>query len=106
MAEYSGSRIVWLDPNMSDNKMVNLEDLSIKVEFTAERKGRSIIYSGNQTKNTAGTNSMVNFIEGSRVDDSEQKSLTTRYTEAITLEVMNKKEQEDDFGFDKNFKDN
>jgi hypothetical protein len=97
MAEYSGSRIVWLDPNMSDNKMVNLEDLSIKVEFTAERKGRSIIYSGNQTKNTAGTNSMVNFIEGSRVDDSEQKSLTTRYTEAIALEVMNKKEQEDDF---------
>jgi hypothetical protein len=97
MAEYQGSRIIWLDPNMENNKMVNLEDLSIKVQFTAERKGRSIIYSGNQTKNTASKNQIVNFIEGSRVDNSAQPSLTTRYTEAIALEVMNQQQQEDDF---------
>ena len=94
-----GSRVIWLDPNKSNNQMVPLEDLSIKVEFTAERKGRSIIYSGTETKNSADANAAVNFIEGSRVSDSAQPSLTTRYTEAIALEVMNQsaEQQTDDF---------
>jgi len=92
-----GSRVIWLDPNMSNNQMVPLEDLSIKVEFTAERKGRSIIYSGTETKNTVGANAAVNFIEGSTVGGEPQKSLTTRYTEAIALEVMNPQQQTDDF---------
>jgi hypothetical protein len=84
------NRIIWLDPNMANNVMVNPEDLSIKVQFTATRKKRSIIYSGKETISTAGGGGGVTFIEGSYVNqESKQPSLTTRYTDAIALEVMN-----------------
>ena len=84
------SRVIWLDPNLANNVMVNPEDLSIKVQFTATRKDRSIIYSGQETISTAGGGGGVTFIEGSYVNqESKQPSLTTRYTDAIALEVMN-----------------
>ena len=92
-------RILWLDPNLANNVMVNPEDLSIKVEFNTFRKGRSIIYSGNQVISTAGGDATVGFITGSKVNnESTQPSLTTRYTDAIALEVMNTTaEKADDF---------
>jgi len=93
------NRIIWLDPNMANNVMVNPEDLSIKVQFTATRKNRSIIYSGKETISNAGNSGGVTFIEGSYVNqESKQPSLTTRYTDAIALEVMNITEDKvDDF---------
>jgi hypothetical protein len=90
VAETQVSRVIWLDPNLANNVMVNPEDLSIKVQFTATRKDRSIIYSGQETISTAGGGGGVTFIEGSYVNqESKQPSLTTRYTDAIALEVMN-----------------
>jgi hypothetical protein len=78
--------------------MVNPEDLCIKVEFSTRRKGRSIIYSGAETINTVDSDANVTFIEGSKVSDSVLPSLTTRYTDAIALEVMNTTaQQSDDF---------
>lgn len=98
MESTSTNRVVWLDPNMGDNKIVNTEDLSIKVEFTATRKDRSIIYSGKETVSTAGGAGAVNFISGTPNGAGEQPSLTTRYTEAIALDVMNTTAQNaDDF---------
>jgi hypothetical protein len=89
-SEHTSGRILWLDPNKANNTMVNPEDLSIKVEFSTYRKGRSIIYSGRETTNSGGRGATVNFIDGSKVNNtSAQNSLTTRYTEAIALEVMN-----------------
>jgi hypothetical protein len=94
----SQNRILWLDPNKANNVMVNPEDLCIKVEFSTKRKGRSIIYSGAETINTVDSNANVTFIEGSKVDNSVLPALTTRYTDAIALEVMNTtKQQTDDF---------
>jgi GH24 family phage-related lysozyme (muramidase)/LAS superfamily LD-carboxypeptidase LdcB len=97
--KHTQGRILWLDPNLANNVMVNPEDLSIKVEFNSFRKGRSIIYSGNQVISTAGGDATVGFISGSKVnDESTQPSLTTRYTNAIALEVMNTTtEKADDF---------
>jgi hypothetical protein len=94
----SQGRILWLDPNKANNVMVNPDDLCIKVEFSTRRKGRSIIYSGAETINTADSDANVTFIEGTKVDNSGLPSLTTRYTEAIALDVMNAtKQQTDDF---------
>ena len=94
----SQGRILWLDPNKANNVMVNPEDLCIKVEFSTRRKGRSIIYSGAETINTVDKDANVTFIEGTKVDNSGLPSLTTRYTEAIALDVMNAtKQQSDDF---------
>lgn len=94
----SQGRILWLDPNKANNVMVNPEDLCIKVEFSTRRKGRSIIYSGAETINTVDSDANVTFIEGTKVDNSGLPSLTTRYTEAISLDVMNAtKQQSDDF---------
>ena len=87
--ETSG-RVLWYDPNLANNTMVNPEDLSIKVEFTSYKKGRTIIYSGQEAKNSGGKDLTVGFIEGSRVNStSPQPSLTTRYNDAIALEIMN-----------------
>lgn len=96
---YSQGRILWIDPNLADNVMVNPEDLSIKVDFSSYRKGRSILYSGKPPINTAGSDGSVTFIQGSNVNaESTQPSLTTRYTDAIALEVMNTTaENADDF---------
>lgn len=83
-------RVLWYDPNLANNTMVNPEDLSIKVEFTSYKKGRTIIYSGQEAKNSGGKDLTVGFIEGSRVNNtSPQPSLTTRYNDAIALEIMN-----------------
>jgi hypothetical protein len=91
-------RVLWLDPNKANNVMVDPEDLCIKVEFNTTRKGRSIIFSGNRTVNSDGKNASVGFIEGSKVSDSTLPSLTTRYTDAISLDVMNtNSDNSDDF---------
>jgi hypothetical protein len=83
------NRILWVDPNYSNNVMVNPEDLSIKVEFTTFRKKRSVIFSGQEINNTGDDSASVNFIQGSKVSDAKQPSLSTRYTDAIELEIMN-----------------
>lgn len=89
-SESSTGRVIWVDPNMSNNTMVNPEDLCIKVDFSATRKDRSIIYSGKESINTIGNSGSVRFIEGSKVnEESTQPSLTTRYTEVIALDIMN-----------------
>lgn len=96
----SVGRVIWVDPNMSDNKMVNTEDLCIKVDFSATRKNRSIIYSGKEPISTVGSSGTVGFITGSRINSqSKQPSLTTRYTEVIALDIMNMGNDEaaDDF---------
>jgi hypothetical protein len=67
-SESSTGRVIWVDPNMSNNTMVNPEDLCIKVDFSATRKDRSIIYSGKETISTAGDSGSVRFIEGSKSD--------------------------------------
>ena len=91
-------RLLWYDPNLANNVMVNPEDLSIMVEFTTYKKKRSIIYAGERVNNTGGDSATIKFIEGSKVSESEQPSLTTRYTEAVTLEVMNgSKDNNEDF---------
>ena len=89
------NRVLWVDPNLSNNKMVDPDDLSIKVEFSTTRKPRSIIFSGQEINNTAGSQASVTFIEGSKISNSDLPSLTTRYTDsvrytdAIQLEIMN-----------------
>ena len=95
----NAGRVIWVDPNMSNNTMVNPEDLCIKVDFSATKKNRSIIYSGKESINTIGNTGSVRFIEGSKVnEESTQPSLTTRYTEVIALDIMN-------MGDTKNFDD-
>jgi len=92
------NRILWFDPNYSNNVMINPEDLSIKVEFTTFRKKRSIIFSGQEINNTGDDSAFVSFIEGSKVSDAKQPSLTTRYTDAVQLEIINDgKQKNDDF---------
>jgi LAS superfamily LD-carboxypeptidase LdcB len=90
------NRIIWVDPNLSNNRMVNSEDLTIKVEFSTQRKKRSVLFSGQALNNTGGDEAKVTFIEGSKVSDNEQPSLTTRYTDAIELEVINGNNQKND----------
>ena len=90
-------RVLWYDPNLANNVMTNPEDLSIKVEFSTYRKGRTLIFNGQEINNTGGESATINFIQGSKVSDNEQPSLTTRYTEALSLEVINDgKEKNDD----------
>lgn len=94
------SRVIWLDPNKSNNKMVNPDDLTINVEFSTIRKGRSIVISGERFESTENSSNVINFIEGSKVsENSENRSLTTRYTNAISLDLMNPSgdEQSDEF---------
>jgi LAS superfamily LD-carboxypeptidase LdcB len=91
-------RVLWLDPNKANNVMVDPEDLCIKVEFNTTRKGRSIIFSGDRIVNSDSKNASVGFIEGSKVSNSTLPSLTTRYTDAISLDVMNtSSDNADDF---------
>jgi hypothetical protein len=82
-------RVLWYDPNYANNVMVNSEDLSIKVEFSTYRKGRTLVFNGQEVNNTGGESATVTFIEGSKVSNSIQPSLTTRYTDAVKLEVIN-----------------
>ena len=69
----SVGRVIWVDPNMSDNKMVNTEDLCIKVDFSATRKNRSIIYSGKEPISTVGSSGTVGFITGSTINSQSKQ---------------------------------
>ena len=94
------SRVIWLDPNKSNNKMVNPDDLTINVEFSTVRKGRSIVISGERFESTENSSNVINFIEGSKVsENSENRSLTTRYTNAISLDLMNPSGDDQSDGF-------
>jgi hypothetical protein len=89
-AQSTTGRVIWFDPNKANNVMVNPEDLSIAVEFRSYRKGRSIIIDDVGVQNTSGGDAVVNFIEGSRKSSkNEERSLTTRYTNGVSLEIMN-----------------
>ena len=86
----SVGRVIWLDPNKANNVMVNPEDLSINVDFRTTRKGRTLIFSGEEITSTENSSSSIGFIEGSKKNDkSEERSLTTRYTNAISLDLIN-----------------
>jgi hypothetical protein len=94
-------RIIWLDPNKSKNVMVNPEDLSINVEFKSFRKGRSLIFSGEEINNTENTTSSISFIEGSNKNNkTDERSLTTRYTSSVHLDLMNPNDSQSDGSID------
>ena len=79
-------RILYVDPNNLDensltNVPVNIEDLSIFVELTTNKKSRSIIKDGTQSNDNS-DDFAVNFISGSQFGDKKcDKSLTTSYTD-------------------------
>tara|TARA_R110000796_G_scaffold219934_1_gene336006 strand:+ start:24967 stop:30237 length:5271 start_codon:yes stop_codon:yes gene_type:complete len=77
---------LWIiDPNGEDSTAANLEDLNISVELEVLERGEEyVIYSDNKVttgKNVVNKTTRISFIDGA---DSEEKYLTTHYTELNT----------------------
>jgi murein DD-endopeptidase MepM/ murein hydrolase activator NlpD len=94
-----------INPNLlfgqesSDNLFVPPEDLNIYVELTTSKKNRSILDvtdDGLVGTSTEKGKAVVSFIDGTKLDGSEKKSLTTSYTELTT--VFNKTADTEKFG--------
>ena len=87
----SQGRLLYIDPNKRFNEPINQEDLTISVQLTTRRKNRTIATNSQSQEVT------IRFINGSsnaqmnRVVDKNTEgfnSLTTRFTEPSSLEIM------------------
>ena len=89
----SAGKTILVDPNMFDNQSslsnisVPLEDLSISVQLTTEKKARTVLTTTNSKETIANNGEStkklsVSFIEGSTVNG--KKVLTTKYTDLTT----------------------
>jgi len=74
-------RILYHDPNPDGRELVPLEDLSISVDMTVNKKARTIITDGS-INSIKGTNGTMSFLDGTAHGD--KKSLTTSYTDIGT----------------------
>jgi hypothetical protein len=91
-----GSKTSLINPNafrVNDrltSSPIQLEDLSIYVELTTSKKGRTVLVQSKEGGSTPGTSQSrkaitVNFIEGSNVGGlGDKKYLTTKFTELTT----------------------
>ena len=86
----SAGKTKLIDPNnfygqdSSNNMSVPLEDLTISVQLSTNKKGRTILSSNNGVKTTQNSNSVrVTFIEGTEVNG--QKVLTSKFTDLTTV---------------------
>ena len=75
-----------------NNTPVALDDLTISVELTTEKKGRTLLVSDKNIATAESTDSVrINFIEGSNVNG--KRTLTTKFTDLTTsLESNNNPE--------------
>jgi len=93
---YQNSKVIIVDPNPEDNKIVTPENLNIIVSLkTTDRSRSSILIDSSSSNVTTTVNSgnkgrVINFIGGSKIADD--KSLTTHYTELNTK--FNEKEND------------
>jgi GH24 family phage-related lysozyme (muramidase) len=77
-----------VDPNNLTNSLVNntpvaLDDLTISVELTTEKKARTLLVTDKDKSSVRTTDSVrVNFIEGSNVNGKQ--TLTTKFTDLTT----------------------
>jgi hypothetical protein len=86
----SSGKTKLIDPNnfygqsSSNNMSVPLEDLTISVQLSTNKKGRTVLSSNNGVKTTQNSNSVrVTFIEGTEVNG--QKVLTSKFTDLTTV---------------------
>lgn len=88
-------KLLWYDPNPTDNQPIDLSELTISVDLQVTTKSRSII-SVNSTEGTIVTDNNgestsinVDFFDGSKLGNSESDSraLTTNYTNIQHLNV-------------------
>ena len=83
------TRLIFVEPNPCDNKLLPNEDLSIIVELRTISRGRSVIVSDsdNPVQNTQDKETdFISFIDGSNVG-MDRKSLTTNYTQLREIGV-------------------
>ena len=79
-------KLLWYDPNPTDNVPIDLEDLTISVDLEVTSKSRSIIIvnkttgTGQVSNNGATQTVNVNFFDGSKYGD-KGRALTTHYTD-------------------------
>jgi hypothetical protein len=86
----SSGKTKLIDPNnfygqsSSNNMSVPLEDLTISVQLSTKKKGRTILSSNAGVKTTQNSNTVrVTFIEGTEVNG--QKVLTSKFTDLTTV---------------------
>lgn len=86
----SSGKTKLIDPNnfygqdSSNNMSVPLEDLTISVQLTTNKKGRTVLSSNNNTNTAQSSNTVkVTFIEGTEVNG--QKVLTSKFTDLTTV---------------------
>ena len=90
---HGNNRLKIIDPNSfngsssSSNSPVQNEDLNISVKLSTRRKGRTVLTTDTNKKGTVENVSTVkiNFIEGSEINNSGKKVLTTKYTDLTTV---------------------
>mgnify|MGYP003636438987 CR=1 FL=1 len=79
----STNKLLLVEPNADDSRLIPNEDLSIYVDLQTISKGRSIISvndeSGSITNNGGGKGKVIKFLDGSKSNTG--RSLTTNYTE-------------------------
>jgi hypothetical protein len=81
-------KLLWYDPNPTDNEPIDLSELTISVDLQVTNKSRSIISVNSQNgtivtdNNGESTVINVDFFDGSRFGNSEgdARALTTNYT--------------------------
>ena len=86
----SSGKTKLIDPNnfygqdSSNNMSVPLEDLTISVQLTTMKKGRTVLSSNSNTNTAQSSNTVkVTFIEGTEVNG--QKVLTSKFTDLTTV---------------------
>jgi hypothetical protein len=86
----SSGKTKLIDPNnfygqtSSNNMSVPLEDLTISVQLTTNKKGRTVLSSNNSINTAQSSNTVrVTFIEGTEVNG--QKVLTSKFTDLTTV---------------------
>ena len=87
-------KLLWYDPNPSDNEPINLEDLTISVDLEVTQKTRSVIIVNNTTgtgqvsNNGQGKVKVINFFDGTKYsspNSTSTRAVTTHYTDIQNL---------------------
>jgi hypothetical protein len=76
----STGRVLWYNPNPTDNVPIQNEELNVFVKLSVETKGKSVIVNST-LQNTGGSGeNEISFLSGTKKNEGDDPYLTTDYT--------------------------
>ncbi len=76
----NNGRVLWYNPNPTDNVPIQNEELNVFVKLSVESKGKSVLFGGNLKNVGGGEENQISFLSGTKKNKGDDPYLTTDYT--------------------------